>query len=111
MRKPGSLPVATHLQYLVLTLIMAEMSEQAIPGRVIRKSLKARDIEQSGPGFYQMMKRLEQAGWVEGEYTEKKVDGYTIQERHYTITNRGYWEVTESYEFYCPSYPTRYISA
>ena len=55
-------------------------------GRTVRRSLARHGIERSGPAFYQMMARLEDAGFVAGEYDQKIVDGQIIKERRYTLT-------------------------
>ena len=80
-----TLPAITHLQFLVLEAL-AE-SEQA--GRDLRALLTAHAVRSSAPAFYQMMSRLEEAGFVEGWYDQKLVDGQNIKERRYRLTRAG----------------------
>jgi len=84
------LPELTHLQFLVLTILMdGERS-----GREVREKLAEAGERKSGPAFYQFMARLEDAGFVEGWYDQKVVDGQSIKERRYRITGQGIraWE-------------------
>jgi DNA-binding PadR family transcriptional regulator len=89
------IPDITHLQFLVIGILRG--GER--PGRFIRRRLKRHGIERSGPAFYQMMARLEDAGLVEGEYTQDIVDGQIIKERRYTLTPRGdaAWSATRAF--------------
>ena len=96
------LPVLTHLQYLVLTIILINTNGNfpQLSGGGIRRHLKRRGLNKSGPAFYQMMKRIEREKWVVGQHEERKVRGYKIREKLYTITDKGYFEITEAYQFY-----------
>ena len=47
-----------------------------------------------------MMARLEDAGWVEGSYTQQIVDGQIIKERGYRITATGQKAWTATRDFY-----------
>src|SRR5262245_62855097 len=89
------IPEITHLQFLVLGMLRG--GER--PGRAIRRTLKRHGIDRSGPAFYQMMARLEDAGLVSGEYDQKIVDGQIIKERRYTLTPRGEsaWAATRAF--------------
>jgi DNA-binding PadR family transcriptional regulator len=80
-----SIPVLTHLQYLVLGVLRHE--EQ--PGRVIRQALAEYGVKRSAPAFYQLMSRLESAGWVEGWYEQIIVRDQAVTERRYRITPDG----------------------
>ncbi|HYT89389.1 MAG TPA: hypothetical protein VEL76_11845 [Gemmataceae bacterium] len=84
------LPDITHLQFLLLTLLID--GEQC--GRFLREKLAEHGERKSGPGFYQLMARLEDSKFVEGRYTQKVVEGQRIQERWYKITGQGVaaWE-------------------
>jgi DNA-binding PadR family transcriptional regulator len=86
----------THLQFLVLGPLLA--AEQ--PGRALRRELAHHGVRRSGPAFYQMMGRLEDAGWVDGSYTQKIVDSQIIKERRYRITTAGARAWTETRTFY-----------
>src|SRR5918995_1104670 len=82
---PRRIPDITHLQFLVLgTLRGGER-----PGRVVRRALARHGVRRTGPAFYQMMARLEDAGFVEGTYDQKIVEGQIIKERRYTLTAAG----------------------
>ena len=93
------LPVIGHLQFAVLEALR----ESERPGRLIRESLTELGVRQSGPAFYQMMARLEDAGLVAGRYDQKVVDGQIIKERAYRISPEGKttWKATR--EFYLKS--------
>src|SRR4051812_34876814 len=90
------LPDITHLQFLVLTILLD--GEQS--GRHMRDKLAENGEHKSGPAFYQMMARLEDAGFVEGWYDEKVIDGQRIKERKYRITAAGEATRREVCEFY-----------
>ena len=90
------LPSITHLQFLVLGLLLRE----AGPGRRIRRELAAHRIRRTAPAFYQMMARLEEAGLVRGWYDQKIVDGQIIKERHYKLTASGAAAWSDTRDFY-----------
>ena len=90
------IPEVTHLQFLVIGILRGGLR----PGRFVRRRLKRHGIERSGPAFYQMMARLEDAGLVSGEYTQDIVDGQIIKERRYALTARGYAAWTATRAFY-----------
>ena len=90
------IPEITHLQFLVLGMLRA--GER--PGRFVRRALARHGIARTGPAFYQMMARLEDAGFVGGEYDQKIVDGQIIKERRYTLTPRGDAAWTSTRAFY-----------
>lgn len=79
------LPRLSHLQFLVLgTLIGGERV-----GREVRQRLEQFGVRRSGPSFYQLMARLEDAGFVQGRYEQEIVDGQIIRERSYKIRASG----------------------
>jgi len=80
-----NLPELSHLQFAVLGLLLH--GEQR--GRDVRKHLTQLRVRQTGPAFYQMMARLEEAGFVEGWYTQKIVQGQILKERQYRICAAG----------------------
>jgi DNA-binding PadR family transcriptional regulator len=90
------IPDITHLQFLVLGMLRAG----ARPGRLLRRGLARHGIARTGPAFYQMMARLEDAGLVGGEYDQKIVEGQIIKERRYTLTPRGDAAWTSTRAFY-----------
>ena len=78
-------PRLSHLQFLVLgTLLKGSRS-----GRGIREDLRRFGVNRSGPGFYQLMARLEDAELVEGSYKQKIVEGQIIRERSYRLRAPG----------------------
>jgi DNA-binding PadR family transcriptional regulator len=90
------LPRLTHLQFLVLGILLS--GEQS--GRIIRQAIEEYGIRRSAPAFYQMMARLERDGMVEGWYEQVKVRDQAVTERRYRATAVGtrMWE--GSYSFY-----------
>jgi DNA-binding PadR family transcriptional regulator len=90
------IPEITHLQFLVLGMLRA--GER--PGRFLRRALARHGIARTGPAFYQMMARLEDAGLVGGAYDQKIVDGQIIKERRYALTPRGDAAWTSTRAFY-----------
>jgi DNA-binding PadR family transcriptional regulator len=90
------IPEITHLQFLVLGMLRA--GER--PGRSLRRGLARNGIARTGPAFYQMMARLEDAGLVGGEYEQKIVDGQIIKERRYALAPRGDAAWTSTRAFY-----------
>jgi DNA-binding PadR family transcriptional regulator len=89
------IPEITHLQFLVLGMLRGGERR----GRHVRRALSGRGIERSGPAFYQMMARLEDAGLLTGEYDQKIVAGQIIKERRYALTPRGdaAWTATRAF--------------
>jgi DNA-binding PadR family transcriptional regulator len=85
----------TRLQFQVLAILLE--GEQS--GRSLRAKLAEEGERKSGPAFYQMMARLEDAKWVEGWYEQKTVEGQAIKERRYKITGSGAtaWEAIRNF--------------
>jgi DNA-binding PadR family transcriptional regulator len=92
---PRPLPDVTHLQFLVLGLLRGGTRT----GHALRRGLARHGVRRSGPAFYQMMARLEDAGLVGGEYDQKIVDGQIIKERRYALTPAGEraWGATRAF--------------
>ena len=93
---PRRIPDITHLQFLVLGVLRGGSRT----GHGVRKALARHNVRRSGPAFYQMMARLEDAGLVGGEYDQKIVDGQIIKERRYSLTPRGEAAWTSTRAFY-----------
>jgi DNA-binding PadR family transcriptional regulator len=91
-----SLPHLTHLQFLVLGILLS--GEQS--GRVIRQAIEEYGIRRSAPAFYQMMARLERDTMVEGWYGQVKVGDQAVTERRYRATAAGTRMWARSYSFY-----------
>jgi DNA-binding PadR family transcriptional regulator len=81
----GGIPRLSHLQFLVVGILRG----RSVPGREIRGDLRAFGVRKTGPAFYQLMSRLEDAGMVEGSYHQEIIDGQIIRERHYELTAHG----------------------
>lgn len=90
-----SLPTLTHLQFLVIALLL----EGDSAGADLRTELAKRGHRKSLPAFYQFMARLEEAGAVKGRYEVRSLGGQTIKQRHYTLTGRGEnaWQHTRDF--------------
>jgi DNA-binding PadR family transcriptional regulator len=91
-----TLPPVTHLQFLVLEAL----AEREQSGRDLRALLAGYGVRNSGPAFYQMMGRLEDAALVEGWYEQKLVAGQNIKERRYRQTPAAARAVQETRAFY-----------
>ncbi|WP_139228364.1 hypothetical protein [Planctomicrobium piriforme] len=76
------LPNITHLQFAVLDLLVFE----EVAGRVVRNKLAAKT---SLPAFYQMMRRLEDVGLIEGRYQRTDAPKVSFRERFYSLTEPG----------------------
>ena len=92
----GRLPTLTHLQFLVLGILLG--NEQ--PGRVVRASLAAYGVRRSAAAFYQMMARLERERFVEGQYGPVVIGDQAVTERRYRITAVGAKRWADSRAFY-----------
>ena len=90
------IPQLSHLQFLVVGTLRGKR----MPGRTIRERLRSFGVSKSGPAFYQLMARLEDAGLVEGTYHQQIVDSQIIRERHYTLTAKGVRAWDASRDFY-----------
>ena len=92
-----TVPRLSHLQFLVIGIARG----RTMAGREIRAELKGTfGIRKTGPAFYQLMARLEDAGLVEGSYHQDVVEGQLIRERHYTVTAEGSRAWRASRDFY-----------
>src|SRR3954471_10656314 len=92
---PRRIPELTHLQFLVLGILRGGSRT----GHAVRKALARHGVRRSGPAFYQMMSRLEDAVLVAGEYDQKIVDAQIIKERRYALTPLGdsAWSATRAF--------------
>jgi DNA-binding PadR family transcriptional regulator len=91
------LPEITHLQFLVLEAL-ADHDDAA--GRHLREMLASYGVKRSGPAFYQMMGRLEDAVLVDGWYEQKLVAGQNLKERRYRLTKTGAHALADTRNFY-----------
>src|SRR4051812_32108854 len=90
------IPDLTHLQFLVLSIIGAV----ARPGKHVRDKLAEEGERKSLPAFYQMMSRLEDAGFVKGESRRTEVEGFPVTERWYKVTGKGLKAMETTRDFY-----------
>ncbi len=90
------IPDLSHLQMLVLECLGAQKRS----GRELRQRLAQSGSKKSGPAFYQLMARLEEAGLVEGEYSQKIVEKQIIKERWYRVTGEGARAARRTRDFY-----------
>jgi hypothetical protein len=91
-----NLPELSHLQFAVLS----ELGSSDMSGRQLREQLAKSGIRKSGPNFYQMMARLEEARFVKGWYDQKIVEGQIIKERKYRILGDGISAMRRTEKFY-----------
>jgi len=91
-----TIPQLSHLQFAVLDVLGAAIGS----GKVLRKRLSERGIKKSGPSFYQMMARLEEAKFVEGSYKQEIIDGQIIKERQYRILADGVRALNRTKQYY-----------
>ena len=96
---PLQLPETTHLQFLVLGVLL----EGPHIGRDVRSRLDEFGVGKSGPGFYQMMGRLEDSNYVTGCYEQQVIDGQRVKQRRYEITSAGRTAWRASRDFYVES--------
>jgi DNA-binding PadR family transcriptional regulator len=90
------IPSITHLQFSVLAYLQG--GERS--GKSVRGQLGDLGMRRSGPAFYQLMSRLEDAGLVAGRYDQKVIDGQIIKERFYTVSEEGLDAWTSTRDFY-----------
>ncbi len=90
------LPELTHLQFAILACLMH--GEQS--GQHVRDELAKLRYRKSGPAFYQLMARLEDAGFVAGRYEQKTIDGQPVKERRYKLLAGGQRAYNATIEFY-----------
>lgn len=90
-----AVPRLTHMQFLVIGIVAGGDR----PGREIRSRLRDFGVRKGGPAFYQLMARLEDAGFVEGHYHQEVVEGQIIRQRHYRTSDAGLraWEASRDF--------------
>ena len=90
------LPPLSSLQFSVLAALGAAPSN----GRELRRALRERGVRRTLAAFYQLMARLEDAGFVDGWYEQEVIRGQLIKERHYRITAAGAVALQATRKFY-----------
>src|SRR2546426_5638463 len=97
MKKANELPELTGLQFLIIETIGAKKMR----GAELRERLKTEhNVRKTGPAFYQLMARLEEAKLVEGWYEQEVIDGQIIKQRCYRVTGLGERAHRETLGFY-----------
>ncbi len=89
-------PSLTHLLFAVLDALGAKER----PGREVRERLAERGVAKTGPAFYRLMARLEEAGFLTGKYHQKTVLGQHLRERRYRIASDGEAALNAARAFY-----------
>lgn len=79
-------PDLTHIQFAVIEAVGARERS----GEEIRELLRGRGVRQSLAAFYMLMKRMEDAGLIEGRYKLIDVGGYRAKERRYKVLRAGF---------------------
>lgn len=69
--------------------VLQILSEGDKNGREIRQELYRRGYRKSTVAFYAIAAKLEDAELVVGRYRPKLVEGVTVQERWYSVTEKG----------------------
>jgi hypothetical protein len=67
-------------------LVLDHLEDGPMQGRDLRDRLWAAREFHSGPGFYRMMARMEDAGLVEGWYVDLVLGGQVVRQRWYRRT-------------------------
>ena len=98
------IPTLTHLQFAALS----ELIPGEISGADHREVLRARyRIRKSLPAYYQLMSRLEDAGFVKGFYRVEAVGEHTARTRWYRILGTGVRAINETRSFYAEAVAVR----
>jgi DNA-binding PadR family transcriptional regulator len=89
------LPTLSHLQFQIIGILKS--GEQS--GQDVRTELANQGVKKGGPGFYQLMARLEEGGFVKGRYEQLLIDGQAVKERRYKLTASGSraWDATMAF--------------
>jgi DNA-binding PadR family transcriptional regulator len=95
--KKMPIPKQTHQQFAVLDTLL---KEGELWGRDLRAALKSEGYGSTNASFYELMDRLETAGFVEGRYEERDVLGQLFRERKYKLTGLGQHARNEVASYY-----------
>ena len=90
------LPEITHAQFFVLESLMCS----PMPGKYLREELELFGWLRTNATFYELTKRLEALGFIEGYYTAKIVGDFAVRERHYEVTVAGIRAYHAAHAFY-----------
>jgi hypothetical protein len=96
--KSIELPTLTHLQFLIVDLIRSDNVE--VSAQQVMGALSLAGVNQRGPKFYQLMRRLEESGLISSWQQRFDVAGGGIQRTVYKVTKQGLvaWRLVR--EFY-----------
>jgi DNA-binding PadR family transcriptional regulator len=92
------IPDLSALQFLVIRALGGKER----PGKEIRGKIAEYDHRMSKPAFYQLMARLEEAGFVKGVYHLVEIAGQVAKERHYKVTAKGLEAYNATTRFFQP---------
>lgn len=90
----------TPLQFKIVEFLIKRQAQGPVSGRDLREELGRLGDKKSAPAFYQLMARMEDAGWVDGDYRHFEDDGYQLRERVYTLKGNGVNAYNATREFY-----------
>jgi DNA-binding PadR family transcriptional regulator len=96
LESEDNLPRLTHMQCLVLSTL----GSREMTGKDLRNELAKVGTNKSGPGFYQLMSRLEDSKFIKSRQTQKIIDGQIIKESNYRITGDGLSALEDARSFY-----------
>jgi len=77
--------------------------DKKLSGRELRTALAKHGAKKRGPAFYQLMARLEESGFVEGEYSQKIVEDRLFKERHYRSPAKASGLINKRLAFMLPN--------
>jgi hypothetical protein len=95
---PVPLPDLTHLQFLVLDLLIE--SESGLSASQLRESLNQHGEPRAGPKFYQLMKRLVKEGLIDTWSQSFDVGGGVVNRTYYKQTDLGHTFWYSTLRFY-----------
>jgi DNA-binding PadR family transcriptional regulator len=109
--KPIPIPALTHLQVLICWALQSPYWE-GLTVRDLLALLKRHGENMSESGFYQLMQRLESAGFVVSESAPSRPRARLLS-RWYRITREGRVELSRTMEFYQAhmQHPKRFFCA
>ncbi|MDD5165560.1 MAG: helix-turn-helix transcriptional regulator [Candidatus Pacebacteria bacterium] len=91
------LPELTHLQFVVVNTL----TDEPTLGSILRTSFAHYGSPfDSGPAFYQFMKRLEASNFIKGQYDTHMHGKQIIRQRKYTLTKKGEKAIRDLKLFY-----------
>ena len=84
------------LQFLILGILL----DRDCPGRTVRDRLAEFGEGKTGPAFYRLMSRMEDAGVIVGRYDHEVVAGQMIRQRIYRVSAEGRrkWDAQRAFQ-------------